>query len=91
MNLRDRYPDLVSFIGAYFADLDDREAVKDFLSEESSSQQARAIDQLKSLLQEKELPYEELEHWSLRNLPNTEEARQWLAEILAMLETKKGS
>ena len=91
MSLGDKYPDLVSFIGAYFADLDDEEAVKDFLSEESSLQHMRVIDQLNNLLKESDLPYEELEHWSLRDLPNGEEARQWLTEILVMLEAEKGS
>ena len=83
-----RTPELLVFLSA-FTDVDpdaDEESTRGFIASASSDRQQQVIAQAKLLLEDDELPLEELGSEANRWFGDSEEARAWLRKILSLLE-----
>lgn len=92
MKLDQQYPELANFLGSEFPDADfeglsDEEVVKRYTFRVSPKLRYRVIEKGKALLAEKAFPGEEVGREANRYFSDSEDARQWLAMIIQILES----
>ncbi len=82
-------PDLYAFLSTYISDADlyaDTQATQKFISAASSEKQQLVATQIKAMLAEGDLPVDEFGAEANRWFGDTEEASEWLRQILSTLE-----
>ena len=93
MTLKDKYPDLYTFLGAWFPDSDyedktDEEIVGKFISVVGNEKGSKVLEQGQSLIKHNENLLDAIGDISNRYFENKAEAKEWLNLLLDSLQSE---
>jgi hypothetical protein len=87
--MKQRYPNLGNFLGAYIADedADDFEIARKFVLTEMRTVSSALVKESHEILLEDNFPWQELSKAANRYFENSEDAREWLNELISGFES----
>jgi hypothetical protein len=91
--MKQQYPNLVNFLRAYIADEDedDFEIAYNFVLTETKAATSTVVRESHELLLQDNFPWTELGKEANRYFENSEEAREWLRDLISAFESVKTS
>jgi hypothetical protein len=93
MEIKYKYPSLSNFLLAYISESDvegfsnDHDVAEDFASTESSLSCSNLVEESKAILSETQFPWQEICQASNRRFENAEIVKEWLQELIHIIET----